>query len=47
MLTLKESMELVGQNLLATLAPSHAYLPFWRVHCGLDKKAECEMKSFP
>ena len=43
MLTLKESMELAGQNLLATLAPSYAYLPFWRIHCSPDKKAECEM----
>lgn len=43
MLTLKESMELAGQNLLDTLAPSYAFLPFWRVHSGPDKKAECEM----
>ncbi len=30
MLTLKESMQLAGQNLLATLAPSYNYLPLWR-----------------
>ena len=43
MLTLKQSMELAGQNLLATLAPSYGYLPFWRVHLSPDKKAESEM----
>jgi hypothetical protein len=43
MLTLKESMELAGQNLLATLSPAYGYLPFWRINLTSDRRAECPM----
>ena len=42
MLTMRESMELAGQNLLATLAPTYDYLPLWRVYIDPGGAAECE-----
>ena len=43
MLTLVQSMELAGANLLATLSPDHNYLPYWSVTIDRDRRAECDM----
>jgi hypothetical protein len=43
MLSLKESMELAGRNLLAILSPSQGYLPYWKVNLDREKRAECQM----
>lgn len=46
MLTLKKSMELAGQNLIATLSPLHDNMPFWNVDIDSDMRAACRM-SWP
>ena len=43
MLTLKDSILLAGDNLLATLAPSQGYLPFWGVNLDSNGQAECQI----
>lgn len=43
MLSIREAMNLAGQNLLHTLALSMGYLPLWRVNCYPDLTAEAEM----
>ncbi len=42
MLSLKGSMELAGQNLIAILASPSPHLPYWAVRFDHQKKAECQ-----
>ena len=43
MLTLKESMELAGQNLIDALAPAYDNMPFWSVDIDPELRARCIM----
>lgn len=44
MLTLKDSMELAGTNLLHTLSPAHDYMPLWNVKIVRQTlQARCKM----
>lgn len=42
-MTLKESMELAGRNLLAVLSPSHGHLPYFWMQFDKRKRARMEM----
>ena len=39
MLTIRQSMELAGENLLANLAPDHNYMPYWSLWIDADLRA--------
>lgn len=43
MLTLKQSMELAGENLLYTLSPDFDMVPFWSVSIDRDLRAKANM----
>ena len=39
MLTIRQSMELAGENLLANLAPDRNYMPYWSLWIDADLRA--------
>ena len=43
-LTLKQSMELAGRNMLNILSPSQGYQPYWSVMIDREMRATCKMK---
>ena len=43
MLTLRQSMQLAGENLLHTLSPDFDWLPYWSVSVDRDLRAKCNM----
>jgi hypothetical protein len=43
-LTLKQSMELAGMNMLNILSPSQGYQPYWSVRIDREMRANCKMK---
>ena len=43
-MTLKQSIELAGRNMLNILSPSQGYQPYWSVMFDREKRAACRLK---